>query len=308
MSYAAQAALAGKRVLDVPIAARGRRRPRPRRAARGAGEPRAQRGAAGDPRPDAARQPDGHGRARAARRGGVRGRRASTACSSSATRSTATSPTSPTRCSAPPTLLPERVFVTNGLSKSMALGGWRIGFCRLPDGPLGAEATAAAERRSRARCGRASPRRCSTRPPTSSASPPEVRDHVDRSRRLHRLVTTAAHEQVIAAGALCRPPSGAFYLYPDLEPLRPALARHGVSTGAQLAERCCSSATTSPCSRARRSATTRARCASAWRRACSTAPTRRSAGRRCAPTTRSRCRGSPARWSASARRSAPCAE
>ena len=27
---------------------------------------------------------------------------------------------------------PERVFVTNGLSKSMALGGWRIGFCRVP--------------------------------------------------------------------------------------------------------------------------------------------------------------------------------
>ena len=55
--------------------------------------------------------------------------------------------------------------------------------------------------------------------------PDEVREHVARSRRLHRLVATAAHEQVIAAGALCRPPSGAFYLYPDLEPLRPALAR-----------------------------------------------------------------------------------
>jgi aspartate aminotransferase len=65
--------------------------------------------------------------------------------------------------------------------------------------------------------------------------PDEVREHVARSRRLHRLVATAAHEQVTAAGALCRPPSGAFYLYPDLEPLRPALARRGVSTGAQLA-------------------------------------------------------------------------
>ena len=31
------------------------------------------------------------------------------------------------------------------------------------------------------------------------------------------------------------PPTGAFYLYPDLEPLRPALAAQGVSTGAQLA-------------------------------------------------------------------------
>jgi aspartate aminotransferase len=65
--------------------------------------------------------------------------------------------------------------------------------------------------------------------------PDEVRDHVARSRRLHRLVTVAAHEQVTAAGARCRPPSGAFYLYPDLEPLRPALARRGAGTGRQLA-------------------------------------------------------------------------
>jgi aspartate aminotransferase len=65
--------------------------------------------------------------------------------------------------------------------------------------------------------------------------PDEVLDHVARSRRLHRLVTTAAHEQVTAAGAVCRPPSGAFYLYPDLEPLRPALHGRDVNTGAQLA-------------------------------------------------------------------------
>ena len=43
----------------------------------------------------------------------------------------------------PASILPERVFVTNGLSKSMALGGWRIGFCRVPPGPLGADAARA---------------------------------------------------------------------------------------------------------------------------------------------------------------------
>jgi aspartate aminotransferase len=65
--------------------------------------------------------------------------------------------------------------------------------------------------------------------------PAEIRDHVARSRRLHRLVTSAAHREVVAAGALCRPPTGAFYLYPDLEPMRPALAARGVHDGAQLA-------------------------------------------------------------------------
>ncbi|WP_279581880.1 pyridoxal phosphate-dependent aminotransferase [Fodinicola feengrottensis] len=33
--------------------------------------------------------------------------------------------------------VPDRTFVTNGLSKAMALGGWRIGFARFPVGPHG---------------------------------------------------------------------------------------------------------------------------------------------------------------------------
>jgi aspartate aminotransferase len=63
--------------------------------------------------------------------------------------------------------------------------------------------------------------------------PDDVREHVARSRRLHRLVTTAAHREVVAAGAECRAPAGGFYLYPDLEPVRSAL---GVATGAELAD------------------------------------------------------------------------
>ncbi len=134
----------------------------------------------------------------------------------------------------PASLLGERVFVTNGLSKSMALGGWRIGFCRVPAGSLGADAA-------RALTGVASELWSSLAAPMQHAAtyvldePQDVREHVARSRRLHRLVTVAAHREVVAAGATCRPPTGAFYLYPDLEPLRPALAAQGVSTGAQLA-------------------------------------------------------------------------
>jgi len=134
----------------------------------------------------------------------------------------------------PAELLPDSTFVTNGLSKSMALGGWRIGFCRLPQGPLGERAAAAVT-------GVASEVWSSLAAPMQHAAayvlgePPEVREHVARSRQLHRLVAVAAHGEVVGAGAICRPPTGAFYLYPDLEPLRPSLAAHGVQTGAQLA-------------------------------------------------------------------------
>jgi aspartate aminotransferase len=132
----------------------------------------------------------------------------------------------------PAEVAPERTFVTNGLSKSMALGGWRIGFARLPDGPLGADA-------GRALTGLASEVWSSLAAPMQQAAafvlqePDDVREHVARSRRLHRLVTTAAHREVVAAGARCRAPSGGFYLYPDLEPARSVL---GATSGAEMAE------------------------------------------------------------------------
>jgi aspartate aminotransferase len=234
VSYAAQAALAGKRVLDVPIADQ----------------------AGGVPDPDALRA-----LLTASRADGRRPAILVLTLPDNPTGTLAPAPLVAAVCDvarehgllivcdeiyrdlayepeallSPATLLPETVFVTNGLSKSMALGGWRIGFCRLPNGPLGADAAVALS-------GMASEVWSSLAAPMQHAAayvlgePDEVVDHVARSRRLHRLVTTAAHEQVTAAGAICRPPSGAFYLYPDLEPLRPALHARDVSTGAQLAQ------------------------------------------------------------------------
>jgi aspartate aminotransferase len=37
----------------------------------------------------------------------------------------------------PAEVAPQRTAITTGLSKSLALGGWRIGVARMPDGPLG---------------------------------------------------------------------------------------------------------------------------------------------------------------------------
>jgi aspartate aminotransferase len=135
----------------------------------------------------------------------------------------------------PADYVPERSFVTNGLSKNMALGGWRIGFARMADGALGDDARAAV-------AGVAGAVWSALAAPMQDVAahvlsePADVVEHVARSRALHRAVATAAHARVTAAGIDCRPPSGAFYLYPDFEPRREALARHGVTTGAQFAE------------------------------------------------------------------------
>jgi aspartate aminotransferase len=135
----------------------------------------------------------------------------------------------------PAGLAPERTVVTSGLSKSMALGGYRIGYARLPDGELG-------ERLRPELVGVASEVWSSLAAPMQAVAeyvldePAAVVDHVRVSRRLHQTVATAVHREFAAIGAACRPPSGAFYLYPDLSSLRPRLADRGVSSGADLTE------------------------------------------------------------------------
>ncbi|MER7398258.1 aminotransferase class I/II-fold pyridoxal phosphate-dependent enzyme [Streptomyces sp. NPDC000151] len=130
--------------------------------------------------------------------------------------------------------LPDRTVVTSGLSKSMALGGWRIGFARVPEGAWG-------ERLMRDLTGVASEIWSGLAAPMQAVAahvlqdPPEVRAHVDAARRLHGSVARAVHAEFVAAGARCRAPEAGFYLYPDFEPLRPVLAARGVTTGAGLA-------------------------------------------------------------------------
>lgn len=49
-------------------------------------------------------------------------------------------------------------------------------------------------------------------------------------------MSRAAYDIFVGAGARCRKPSGAFYLYPDLEPFRPGLPDEVAGSGAAFAE------------------------------------------------------------------------
>lgn len=130
--------------------------------------------------------------------------------------------------------LPGRTVVTSGLSKSMALGGWRVGFARVPDNAWGGELLDELT-------GIASEVWSSLAAPMQAAAayvladPPEMTGHIAAARRLHAAVARAVHAEFVTAGAVCRPPEGGFYLYPDFEPLREVLAGQGVTTGAELA-------------------------------------------------------------------------
>ncbi|MCP3800476.1 aminotransferase class I/II-fold pyridoxal phosphate-dependent enzyme [Allokutzneria sp. A3M-2-11 16] len=132
----------------------------------------------------------------------------------------------------PATVFPERTIVTTGLSKATALGGWRLGFCRIPATREGAQL------RERL-VGVASEVWSNPAMPVQTAAgylldePTEVREYVRMGRELHRKVVTEAYRLIVAAGAACRAPGGGFYLYPDLEPAR---ERFQLRSGMDLAE------------------------------------------------------------------------
>ncbi|GAA2112881.1 pyridoxal phosphate-dependent aminotransferase [Actinomadura alba] len=134
----------------------------------------------------------------------------------------------------PAAFAPERTVVTTALSKNLALGGWRLGVARLPDSPFGHALRDEL-------LGVVSEIWSSAPAPIQHAAafaftePPELVEHIARSRRLHAGVAAAVAECFAEAGASVPPPEAAFYVYPDLEPLRERLeAGHRVRTGADL--------------------------------------------------------------------------
>jgi aspartate aminotransferase len=137
----------------------------------------------------------------------------------------------------PADLAPERTVITSGLSKNLALGGWRLGVARLPGA---SPAIAALRDRLLATCSEiwsapAAPVQQAAA--LAFSEPPEIVERVARSRRLHGAIARAVAARFAAAGASVPAPQGAFYLYPDFASHRCALAgRFGVRTSADLAE------------------------------------------------------------------------
>ncbi|MFC8845927.1 MULTISPECIES: pyridoxal phosphate-dependent aminotransferase [unclassified Micromonospora] len=133
----------------------------------------------------------------------------------------------------PAEVAPGRTVVTSGLSKSLAVGGWRIGVARFPAGEAGARLrdgvlSVASEVWSTL----AGPMQEVAA--YAFAEPPELRAHLAASARLHGVVARAVHRIMVDCGARCRPPTGGFYVYPDFAPMRDALAGHGVTDSDSL--------------------------------------------------------------------------
>jgi aspartate aminotransferase len=135
----------------------------------------------------------------------------------------------------PASVAPERTVVTTALSKSMAVGGWRLGVARMPDGRAG-----------QTLCSRlsgiaseiwsAAPVPVQQAAAVAFAEPAELAEYVGRARRLHAAVARETARVFAAAGVNVATPQAAFYLYPDFAPWRAHLAdKYEVTSAASLA-------------------------------------------------------------------------
>jgi aspartate aminotransferase len=133
----------------------------------------------------------------------------------------------------PADVSPSRTVITTGMSKSLAIGGWRLGAARFPASGVG-------ELLRRRVTAVASDIWSTIGTPVQEVAayafsePPEVRSHIRSSAKLHGTVAAEVHRIVTRHGARCRPPTGAFYLYPDFGDGRAHLARHGVTDSVLL--------------------------------------------------------------------------
>ncbi|GAA0971331.1 aminotransferase class I/II-fold pyridoxal phosphate-dependent enzyme [Acrocarpospora macrocephala] len=134
----------------------------------------------------------------------------------------------------PAEVAPERTIITSGLSKSLAVGGWRIGMARLSHTPAG---WALRDRLLAV----ASEIWSSPAAPVQHAAayaltePAEIVQRVNESRRLHGLVARAVADRFTKAGASVHAPQGGFYLYPEISGFESAaelahtlIEQHGV--------------------------------------------------------------------------------
>ncbi|MFJ4777076.1 aminotransferase class I/II-fold pyridoxal phosphate-dependent enzyme [Streptomyces sp. NPDC088762] len=133
----------------------------------------------------------------------------------------------------PAEMLPERAAVLVDLSGALLPAGWPAAVVRFPDTSRGTWL------RARTLDVLTATGALVAGPVAGAAAhaldePEAVAARARAAAVLHGVVAAAAHRELLAAGALARPPEAGRHLYADLTPLRAGLARHGVGDAMEL--------------------------------------------------------------------------
>jgi len=128
----------------------------------------------------------------------------------------------------------EGTIVASGLSKWCGAGGWRLGTMTFPSELrwlLEAMAVVASETYS------------ATSAPIQYAAVrafqggAEIEQYLQKARRILAAVCGLFQRTLVKERVDCRPATGGFYLFPNFDPLKERLARHGIRTSPELCSR-----------------------------------------------------------------------
>ncbi len=128
---------------------------------------------------------------------------------------------------------PEGTIISSGLSKWAGAGGWRLGTFAFPTELkwlLDSMAVIASETFTATS---APIQYAAVKAFTGGVS---LERYLFQSRRILKALSSWIWEHLDATGALVAQPDGAFYMFPDFEPLRDKLADRGIQTGEQLCQ------------------------------------------------------------------------
>ena len=129
---------------------------------------------------------------------------------------------------------PEGTVVLGGISKHLSLGGWRLGTAIVPPGEAGRQLLqAVAKVSSELWSTPSAPIQVAA--VTAYAGDPELNAYIDRCTSLHAARTRYLWRGLTELDVQCPEPMGGFYLYPNFDHWRGALARKRVHTSNELA-------------------------------------------------------------------------
>jgi aspartate/methionine/tyrosine aminotransferase len=129
---------------------------------------------------------------------------------------------------------PEGTVVFGGLSKSLPLGGWRVGAAILPRAN-GGKALGQAISNIASNIWTCTPAPVQYAALVAYSDDPEVEDYIDVCRRMHAIRTQFLYRTMQRLGVPCVEPAGAFYIYPSFEKWKEPLAARGVHNDQELA-------------------------------------------------------------------------
>ncbi|MFD3680180.1 aminotransferase class I/II-fold pyridoxal phosphate-dependent enzyme [Streptomyces sp. NPDC058613] len=133
----------------------------------------------------------------------------------------------------PAEMLPDQAAVLVDLAVALLPAGWPAAVVRFPDTPRGTWL------RARTLDVLTATGALTAGPVAGAAAyaldePVAVAERARASAALHGAVAAAAHRELLAVGALARPPQAGRHVYADLTPLRAGLARQGVGDAMEL--------------------------------------------------------------------------